>query len=449
MEISIFGFVASALIALVFTWRKFRHRPSLTLFLLIALLSIHGAPMLVYLFVTGPDTFIFEAALRPVDAQSTKTILLWAMAGMFAMVLFGITFAPLLMPKRWRTAQHKKVEVTYFNIEPRYRANALGRLALWLIALGMLGVIMIEGQPLKIVNYFSAGESEFEKILLRRSDGGTNFYIYNVFLYSLAPFVVMMLYCLQKFNPRDTELKVLFILFLSLVLIGKFGTLSKSPPVIFLLQLGLLKVLLSRGTVDFKSWARLFALAIVLLTFIVKFTIPDIDLFDVYKFLYYRIFDIPNEGLLEFFSAFPHTLRHGWEYGPLGSATRPPGEALVPNYFAVSEITRGIVISSCNVMLVGDGWAEYSWIGMFRSSFMVGWLVRSLDIYAFRNGRTDEWACLNAACVFGIFTMLSTAFSTSLITGGLLLIPMLSHLFIRKSRAKHRVSLQTTAYRSA
>lgn len=434
MTAAIFGFLVSALLAFAYTWRTLLRRPSVLLILFAALLTIHGAPMLVYLNFTGPETFIYEEALRSVDGEVVKARLLWAMAGMFVLIIVGSEFATLLAPKSWRLKQNKNEWKSqnsnqFIHI---YNASTTHRLVLWLIAAAMFAVIMIENQPQNIFNYYTSGESELGKILLRRAVGGTDFYLFNVFLYSVAPFVVMVLYCLQRQRPSDGELRMLFVCFFLLVLVGKLGTLSKAPVVIFLLQFALMYLLLSKGRLGFRIWGKLFILALFLLTIIVKLTIPDIEILTVYRFLYYRVFDIPNEVLLEFFAAFPDALRHGWEYGIFGTVSRPPNEVIQPSYFAVAELTRGDVTSSSNVMFVGDAWAGYEWAGVVFTSFLVGLILRFIDLYAFRRGRSDEWACMIAGCAFGIFTLLSTAFSTSLVTGGLLLIPFASVLFVRR-----------------
>lgn len=434
MTAAIFGFLVSALVALAHTRRTLLQRPSVTLILFVALLTIHVIPMLVYLNYTGPETYIYEAALRSIDGNAAKIRLLWAMTCMFIFVTLGSAFAPLLTPKNWRLQKRLGASQSINEDEFRhiYHASATIRLLLWLIAAAMLAVILIEKQPQSIFNYFTSGESELGKILLRRAEGGTKFYLFNVFLYSVGPFVVMVLYCLQRQKPGDVELRLLFFCFFLLVLVGKLGTLSKAPIVIFLLQIGLLLVLLSKANLGFRIWSNLLIFGLLLLTVIVKLTIPDIELLAVYRFLYYRVFDIPNEVLLEFFSAFPDSLKHGWEYGIFGSATRPPNEVTLPTYFAVAELTRGDATSSSNVMFVGDAWASYEWVGVIVTSFFVGLILRLIDLYAFRRGRSDEWACMSAACAFGVFTMLSTAFSTSLVTGGLLLVPFASALFVRR-----------------
>ena len=434
MTAAIVGFSISALLAFTYVWRTLLLRPSITLILFVALLTIHVIPMLVYLNFTGPETFIYEAALRSVDADAVKSRLLWAMGWMFIFVTSGSVLASLLAPRRWRSQQKLAANKSSNADQIRYvyHASPTIRLILWFIAAAMCAVILIENQPQKIVHYFTSGESELGKILLRREDGGTKFYLFNVFLYSVAPFVVMVLYCLQRQKPRDIEIRMLFFCFFLLVFIGKLGTLSKAPIVIFFLQFGLLLTLLSKAKLGFRTWIRMLIFALILLTTIVKLTIPDIEILAVYRFLYYRIFDIPNEGLLEFFTAFPYSLKHGWEYGIFGTAVRPLNDAIMPSYFAVAELTRGDATSSSNVMFVGDAWAGYEWAGVAVTSFSVGLTLRFIDLYAFRRGRSDEWACVIAACTFGVFTMLSTAFSTSLVTGGLLIIPFVSALLVRR-----------------
>ncbi len=426
------GFLFSALLALTYTRRTLLGRPSITLILFVALLAIHVIPMLVYLNYTGPETFIYEAALRPVDGDAVKARLLWAMACMFIFVVAGSEFGFFVAPKKWRAKSRRanngfegSYKYTYI-----YEASTATRFVLWFIALLMLAVILFENQPRVIFDYFASGGSELSKILMRREEGGTKFYVYNVFLYSLAPFIVMVLSTLKRQRPGDLELRILFVFFFVLVFIGKLGTLSKAPVVIFLLQFAFFRALLSTARLNFWVWVRLLVFGLFMLTVVVKLTIPDIDLLDVYRFLYYRSFDIPNEGLLEFFAAFPHSLKHGWEYGIFGEGGRPAND--LPTYFAVAELTRGDATSSSNVMFVGDAWAGYEWVGVIATSFLVGVTVRLIDLYAFRLGRSDEWACVIAAATFGVFTMLSTAFSTSLVTGGLMLIPFVSALFVRR-----------------
>ena len=101
----------------------------------------------------------------------------------------------------------------------------------------------------------------------------------------------------------------------------------------------------------------------------------------------------------------------------------------VETYLAVAEITRGSLLSTSNAMFIGDAWAQYSWAGVIGRSLLARFLVRAVDIYKTRRGYTDPPATLGAGCSFGIFTMLSTSFTTAWVTGGLLLVPLLSLVF--------------------
>lgn len=432
------AFIAAALFALRYTQREFVPRPSISFILFGSLLLIHGIPMLVYLHLTGPTTFIYEAALEPVDAEAVKVRMLWALACMFVSLVIGAELARLIVPRSWRRAQLSVARSSQRSLATVYRATSLMRIALWLVAVAMLSLILIEGQPAKIVNYFVSGETELDKILLRHEAGGSQFYLYNVFLSSLAPFIVIMLWCMHRADPKDRQLYALLVCFFTLVLVGKLGSLSKAPPVIFLLQLAVLSFLLKNEPLSFWPLTRLLLLAVALFSVTVWLTIPGIELGAIFSFLYYRVFDIPNESILEYFSAFPHTLRFGWEYGLFGPLGRSVQEVILPNYSAVAEITRESLVSTSNVVFIGDAWAEYEWLGIFVTSLMAGMLTRLIDLYSLRNGRTEEWACLIAGCSLGIFTMLSTAFSTALVTGGLALIPLLSWLFLRRRRKQFR-----------
>jgi hypothetical protein len=178
------------------------------------------------------------------------------------------------------------------------------------------------------------------------------------------------------------------------------------------------------------------AAAFVLFAMMVHWTIPDLDTLAVIKFLYYRVFDIPNEGLLEYFAAVPASIPHGGGGGIFAFLRNVPDAEYIPMYSAVAEVTRDSLISTSNSMFIADAWAEFGWWGVIVFSVLAGTVLRCVDLYAFRNGESDESACLVAGGAYGIFTMLSTSLTTSLITGGLVLMPLLAlALRSRKKRS--------------
>ena len=143
-------------------------------------------------------------------------------------------------------------------------------------------------------------------------------------------------------------------------------------------------------------------------------------------------------------------LPHGWGAGIIPSLFHAGTSEWIPTYSAVAEVTRDSLESTSNVLFIGDAWAEFAWAGVAVFSIIAGFTIRSIDIYAFRRGHSDESACLVAGCVFGIFTMLSTALNTAMVTGGLALLPLLSVLLCRRRRRHRHIELPAASlHRSA
>jgi hypothetical protein len=64
--------------ALAYIRVRFGMHFTLTSLLLISLITIHGAPFLIYMYQTGPDTFVYEAVLSHRNAEQIITRLLLA-----------------------------------------------------------------------------------------------------------------------------------------------------------------------------------------------------------------------------------------------------------------------------------------------------------------------------------------------------------------------------------
>ena len=435
-------FITVWLLALWYHWRKFGSHISVSSLLFALVILLHGIPLLVYLHITGPDTYIYEAALSGVDREEVQSELLLAMSLMYAFLIVGSELAQLIFPKWHRQGIQEGRARKGMPLYRTYMWTAKSYNMLWVIVVLMLTVSVYQSQLVKVYSYFASGGSEFEKIALRRESGGSSFYLYNVFLYSVAPFLVMVVYSANLNGRIVRGGKFLFLALFTATLLGKLGTLSKAPPVIFLLQMMFFWVLLKRQQFNFSIIAGSIMSVLVLFVVMVSITMPELDLNAVLQFLYYRMFDIPNEALLEFFAAIPASIPHGWGAGLFGFMDWFLDKPALPMYFAVAEVTRGSIESSSNVMFVGDAWAQFSWGGVVIFSLLSGFIVRAIDLYAFRHGHSVESACLVAGCSFGVFTMLSTSLTTALITGGLVLLPLLSALFPkqRTSRIPNRLA---------
>lgn len=419
------------LFSAMYVRRRVGTRLSLTVLLFGTLWLVHGVPLLVYVYLTGPDTFIFEKALEHVDRTEILSRLLLAVSVMLACLMAGAEIANRSFPRWHRAAANSGG----FPMVQLVRISPVQRVLLWLVVLAMLAVSLEQSHLANVLEYFRFSGSEADRAGLRRDLGGTPYYAYNVVLYSIAPFLVMVSYCQDLRSSARRWPGALTVALFTAVMLGKFGTLSKAPPVIFILQLILLHVMLNNPALKFGLLVRLFLAALVLFMVITQLTLPELGVWQGLAFLYYRVFDIPNEVLLEYFSAIPSAIAHSWG----GAFFRPllgePGSDGLETYFAVAEVTRGSILSSSNAMFIGDAWAQFSWYGVIATSAAAAFLVRTIDLYGQRNGHTDRSACLTAGCSFGIFTILSTSFTTGLVTGGLAIIPLLSAVFAGRPRA--------------
>ena len=420
-------------LALWYLLSRIGSRLSISLMLFAILLAIHGLPLLVYLYVTGPDTFIYEAALAPVNRTEVLTRLVWAITLMFAFVILGSELAATAFNAQFQRGHAALRQQVPGLLHRTVYLHPIVRMVLWITAVAMLVISVLESQPSKLIEYFAAGESEVGRLLLRQESGGTPYYLYNVVLYSVAPYLVMVAYCDDNGARRFPLLAAALF---AAVILGKFGTLSKAPPVIFMLQLVLLHLLLRRRSINLSTATLLVCSALVMFLTIVHLTIPDLDLVSAASFLYYRIFDIPNEVLVEYFAAIPASLRHGGGAGIFAFLRDGPASDYIPMYSAVAEITRASLDSTSNVMFVGDAWAEFGWFGVVTFSLLAGAIARAIDICAMRLGESDGAACLIAGCSFGVVTALSTALTTALITGGLALLPLLSMMTTRRTQSR-------------
>ena len=422
-----------------------RFQFSLSFLLFGSLLIIHGVALIVYLLWTGHDSYAYGLFMSSVDESETQATVLIAAGLMLLSVTAGSQFVVLAgrtLEYRVSSVQSRGAAIT---ITDAYRLSGSKMLAIGAVAAGMLVISLTQGQLQTVTEYFSIDLSGDDRSLMRLESGGTPYYAYNVLLSSVAPFLFFVIYSSWRSCKRSLVVGCLALLFFAATLLGKFGTLSKAPPVIFISQFMLLRILLTTRSVNIGSVFRFVLIIVLLFGVIVKFTFSDLELSGVGAFLYYRMFDIPNEVLTEYFAAIPASIPHGWGAGIFPSLFESTDTLHIPVHTAVAALTRGSYDSTANAVFIADAWADFSWAGVVFFSFLVGGLVRAIDIYASRNGHNDEWACVMAGCTYGLFTLLSTAATTALITGGLATIPMLSWMLRSHYKAQIVPSVQKKA----
>jgi hypothetical protein len=430
----------SIFFAFLYLIKRIGTRISLSAVLFAALIVINGLGMFIYIYFSGPDTYIYELALSNIsNPDDTLSTLMIAVSIMFWGLMLGSELG-LKLTSKWSSAKRAQFR---FGKQDSFKflihVSKLQRQLIWGVVFGFLLVMYDQSQLLHIWQYYSFSGGEFDKAELRSSLGGTPYYLYNIMIHAVAPFLVMICWMDDAHKTKSFKPRFLTISLFIVVFIGDLATLMKASPAIFILQLCFMFSLIKNQKFKFVQLLKLIAIGTLLFGLMVYTTYSEITPFGTINYLYYRILDIPNEVLLEYFSAIPASIPHTWGLSKLDMIFGDyPRGSLLETYFLVAEITRGSTLSSSNAMFIGDAWAQFSWIGIATTAVLVGFLVRAIDIEAYKAGWSDLYACITAGCIFGLLTLLSTSFTTSLITGGLALIPMLALFFQKRYAANVR-----------
>lgn len=439
MEPTLFVFLAGLLASLVFYARRVGFNLSGTSVLLGLLIALHGPAYIYYTRSWGPDTDFFELILSAAPGEDVIGRLDIALALCFVLVCLGVAAADRAhrtTPARLFQAL-REWSTTPMRLSPPSRATLVVVSSVAAVVV-LLPFVVIDNQPSKVVEYVLSDLGELDKILLRREGGGSGVYLYNLLLSAVLPFFAYAL--LAACIRGRSGLTLLFVAFAGLVLTGKAATLSKAPPVIFLLQLFTVYWMTRSLRIDRSMALKLVGLTTALFFFASIVANPTFEgAALVLEFLFYRVFMIVNEGLVEYFAAIPSVIPHSWGAQLSWVAGIFQSTPSLPTYWLVGEVHRGTLGSTTTVLFIGDAWADFAWAGVAVVSFFMGFVVRTIDIQLLVRRRKSVAVVAGVAAMhFGIFTALNTSFSTALVTGGLLSVVPLVALLAPRARTSRR-----------
>jgi hypothetical protein len=435
-------FAAGLLMALGLMRSRVGVNLSLSSVLLGMLVLLHGPAYWYYTRVYGPDTDFFEIVMSAGGDADVIGTLDAALGLGFLGVCLGILCADAIgrvSPARWRRAidRWQSEALTATPQQATRLATASVVLAVGLL----LPFIVLDDQLSKTLNYFTADLGEFEKIALRRESGGSESYIYNLMLSNVLPFLAFALLAAARAAPP--RLRAWALGFIALVAIGKAATLSKAPLSVFALQCSVVWLMVHRIKLSGRVLLQLGVLATLLFMLMAWIANPsDDEVLLVLDFLFYRVFMIVNESLLEYFAAIPHVIAHSWgtQISWVGSLFQV--QPSLPTYWLVAEVHRGVIGSTTTVMFVGDAWADFAWVGVVVVSVLIGLTVRLIDHRLIvRSGKSVSSIAGLALGHHGVFIAMSTSFQTALVTGGLIFAVPLAVLFASRMRRRPAVVL--------
>lgn len=373
--------------------------------------------------VDDPINF-FDYVLSFAHGRAVLGELDFALALLFASFCAGLLLADRMLGNAPRQMRQRIDAWDQANLRPTAsRSLPWMAAALAVAAAAALSVALQEDQIGRVVQYFQSNAGEFEKIAMRRTLGGSEYYLYNLALAAVLPLLAFWALTLVPQSPR--LMVPLSMALVALVLLGKLASLSKAPPAFFCLQLMALAMIWRKLYLAPKRLLALGTAALVLLvgmSFVANGHLRNS--LDSLIFLFYRMLMIPNESLLEYYSAIPSVIEHTagresrWLAVLLHSDPLPATYSRVADVFRVSKGA-----STTNAMFLADAWAAFSWIGVGAIGFIAGFGLRTIDtVLIARLGKSAATVAALTAGLFGVFVALSTAFQTALLTGGLLLL---------------------------
>jgi hypothetical protein len=434
VEFDITRLVFLASCGLLSIFYLFYVRPSLsgTSVLIGMILLFHGPAYYYYFEYFGPHQIFYFKILSVAPNIDVLSVLDLAISlGMLSLCL-GIYICDRFLGQRKQDFDAALVRWSEAS-DPLDRSQQQRIIYLgWATVALMLPFVQLDGQLEKVAEYFFSDLDYYEKIALRQDGSGAG-YIYRLLSSSFFPGIAVLV--LAGHQMGYAKLKWLLMTLLVLVFLAKAAMLSKAPPITFIVQI-IVAAMMARSLKLTKE--KTFALGTVFLVaslFMVIVAVPHLQgLKRMFGFLFYRVFMVPNEVLLEYFAAIPSVLKHTWgaQFSWLAKIT--DASPLPPTYVLVSEVYRGTSASTSPAMFMADAWADFSWIGIVLVSAVCGIVFRLADYHLIvRVGRSPVSVAGLMLTHYAAFTAISTSFQTSLLTGGMyLILPLL--LYFRQGR---------------
>jgi hypothetical protein len=266
-------------------------------------------------------------------------------------------------------------------------------------------------------------ESGHEKLQYRLELSAQGGYVYQLLVASIAPFLSFLLLT-KAAASRRTYLRAAALLLCAAVFAGKLGTFQKVPWLIYVLQL--IIVVQLRKRLEIGLGRILLFLFIVLGGAIAAalIAIPELETTSISGWLAYRFFEINNEVIYQTFYVYPRYLPHTWGmniglvHTVFGSGELRSAHTEVASFFGAEGATF-------DAFFVADAWVDFAYLGVALTSLLVGFVVKTIDIYITSFGKTALAVALLGSGMYGVFQLQVTSAFTAFLTGGLLLIPLL------------------------
>jgi len=292
-----------------------------------------------------------------------------------------------------------------------------------LVALYILATFVYLGKQSQFLDFASLQESA-DKAKYRHDFGAEGGYLYQTLIASVAPFLSFAL-LLKGIASKRRYLGAIGLLVCAAVFAGKLGTFEKTPWLVYVLQIIVVFQAARRlelGIGRILIFATIMLAGVVLALVI---AVPQIDSAVILAWLGYRFFEVNNEVVYQTFYVYPRYLPHTWGmniglvHNLFGTGELLSAHTRVANFFGAEGATF-------DSFFIGDAWVDFSYGGVLVMSLVVGFVVKTVDIFVMSLGKTALSLALLGSCMYGLFQLQVTSAFTALLSGGLVFIPLLA-----------------------
>ena len=433
--------------AAIYFYLRLRLFLTATTMLLGSLLLIYGPAYLSFMLSSGERAMVIQRLSGSIGGKSPifsiihaasadfpaiVTAMNFAVALMFIGVIAGVEIVNRLIPSRIAATQVALAGWNSQSLEDNIGGSRVLLLAIAGITL-FLAWVSIRENHIGTIKAFLSLPDEAGRIAYRFNHGGSQNYLYRLTLGAVAPMLAVWGLLSGWINRSWMLVLAACLLFLA-VMIGKSDTLSKAPPAFFLIQLIVAGVLVFGNRMSWRSGLIALFAAVLVLYLIVRLTISTYGDFGALGFLYYRVFEVPSEAVLETFGAFPFRYPHTW-----GANIRPlaaiMGLDYVPSFTIISQLWHNTKDATSNALFIADAWVDFSYAGVFVFSMVAGATCRLIDAVYLVKGKTALSIAVMSAAFAGVFALLVSALNTAFLSGGLLLAPLVAGVLVKVIRS--------------
>jgi hypothetical protein len=439
---------AAILGATFYVYFRLRLFLTATTMLLGSLLLVYGIEYLIYMLSEGERDFLINRLSGTIGAPypffltikttlpDFDTVLIsmnLSLALMYGGIIGGIEIVDRIFPSRISVMNMALPDWNAQSMRDPLGGTRILTLAITALILFMLFVSITEHHLSTITGFFSiTGQDELARNAYRLNHGGSPNYIYRLMLGTIGPMLVIWGLFAGWLN-RSWILVLAAVFLLLTIMIGKLETLSKAPAAFFALQLMFAASLAFTNRLTWRT-ALAAACAVLLILYpATRLVLTSVQGRAVLEFIYFRVLEVPNQSLLETFAVFPslHPYMWGANIQALAMLT---GQHYEPAYSVVAHTWFGGYDTTENALFIAGAWADFSFVGVIFFSLFAGAICRSIDAAFLVDGKTVVAISVMAAAFSGVFTLLSTALNTALISGGLLVGPVFAVLLIKSIR---------------